>query len=109
MENRERQLHFRVSDEEYELIRQRMDECGIVSLSAYLRKIAIDGMIINLEIPKLKEISKLLGYNGKNINQIAKKLNSGQGVYVDDFAEIKKRQMEITDLVRKIFLKLSEL
>ena len=58
MENRERQLHFRVSDEEYELIWQRMDDCGIVSLSAYLRKIAIDGMIINLEIPELKKISK---------------------------------------------------
>ena len=108
MNNKERQLHFRVSDEEYELIRQKMEQCDITSLSAYMRKIAIDGMIVNLQIPELREISQMLGYNGKNLNQIAKKLNSSKAVYAEDFADIKAKQNEITKLVRKIYFKLAE-
>lgn len=83
-------LHFRVTDEEYDTIMQKMQQCNIQNLSAYLRKMAIDGMIINLDIPELKEISRLLGCNSRNINQIAKQLNSGSnGVYAADIAEIK--------------------
>ena len=108
MNNKERQLHFRVSDEEYELIRQKMEQCGITSLRAYMRKIAIDGMIVNLQIPELREISQMLGYNGKNLNRIARKLNSSKAVYAEDFADIKAKQNEITNLVRKIYFKLAE-
>ena len=87
---------------------KKMEQCDITSLSAYMRKIAIDGMIVNLQIPELREISQMLGYNGKNLNQIARKLNSSKAVYAEDFADIKAKQNEITKLVRKIYFKLAE-
>ena len=70
---------------------------------------AIDGMIINLDMPELKEISRLLRYNGNNINQIAKRLNEGKSVYASDIADIKEKQTQITDMVRDIYLKLSKM
>ena len=78
-------------------------------MSAYILKMAIDGMIINLNMPELKEISRLLRYNGNNINQIAKRLNEGKSVYASDIADIKEKQMQITDMVREIYLKLSKI
>ncbi|MGN0477074.1 MAG: plasmid mobilization protein, partial [Ruminococcus sp.] len=69
-----RRIDLRITEDEYRLIRQKMAQCKIVNLSAYLIKMAIDGNVINLDIPELKEISRLLRYNGNNINQIAKRL-----------------------------------
>lgn len=91
--DRTKVIHFRVTDEEYDMIMQKMQQCNIQNLSGYLRKMAIDGMIINLDIPELKEISRLLGYNSCNINQIAKQLNSGSESVCDaDFADICDKQ-----------------
>ena len=56
---RNRQIIFWVSPVEEAMIKERMSQVGTKSLSAYLRKIAIDGMIINLQIPELKEIISL--------------------------------------------------
>ena len=60
-------------------------------------------------MPELKEISRLLRYNGNNINQIAKRLNEGKSVYASDIADIKEKQTQITDMVREIYLKLSKI
>lgn len=106
---REQQIHMRVSQEEYELLQQKMKQSGCATLSAYLRKMAIDGMIVKLDIPEFNEISWQLRYIGNNLNQIAKRLNNGGGVYAADFDEIKKRQGEITELVRRVYLHLCKL
>lgn len=103
-------LHFRVTEDEYDMITQKMRQCNIQNLSAYLLKMAVDGMVINLNIPELKEISRLLGCNSRNINQIAKKLNSGSKVVsAADVADICNKQAQILDLVKKVYLKLSKL
>ncbi len=108
--NRTMTLHFRVTEDEYNMIIQKMQQSKIINLSAYLRKIAIDGVIINLDIPELKEISRLLGCNSRNINQIAKQLNSGSKDVCDaDFADICDKQGKILELVRDVYFKLSRL
>ncbi|MCC8169120.1 MAG: MobC family plasmid mobilization relaxosome protein [Oscillospiraceae bacterium] len=86
-----------------------MNACHMTNMSAYILKMAIDGMIINLDIPELKEISSLLRYNGNNINQIAKHLNSELSAYAPDIADIKEKQARITEMVREIYLKLAKL
>ncbi len=50
-------------------------------MNAYILKMAVDGMIANLDMPELKKISSLIRYNGNNINQIAKRLNGSQNSY----------------------------
>ena len=102
-------LHFRASEKEYDIIKQKMKQCKSHNLSAYLLKMAIDGMIINLDMPELKEVLSLLRYSGININQMAKKLNEGRNIYASDIAEIKENQTQILNLVRELYLKLSKI
>lgn len=102
-------IYIRLSENERKQIKEKMEVCNIKNMSAYILKMAIDGMIINLDMPELKEISRLLRYNGNNINQITKRLNEGKSVYASDIADIKEKQTQITDMVREIYLKLSKI
>ena len=104
-----RRIDLRISEQEYELILQKMKQSKSTNLSAYMIKMAIDGMVINLNMPELKEVSSLLRYNGNNINQIAKRLNESKTVYASDIEDIKEKQEQISDMVKKIFFKLSKL
>ena len=57
---REVQLKFRVTPEERALIEQKMSQLGTTNMAAYLRKMAIDGFVVNLELPELGELVSLL-------------------------------------------------
>lgn len=107
--DKSRRIDLRATENEYNLILQKMTQCKSSNMSAYILKMAIDGMIINLDMPELKEISSLLRYSGNNINQIAKRLNEGKNIYASDIADIKNKQDKITEMVREIYLKLAKL
>ena len=73
-------LMFWVTPHENELIRRRMAQAGTANLSAYLRKMAIDGLIVHLELPELKEMISLLRRCAGSLNQMAKRMNeTGRG------------------------------
>ena len=61
MANREReiQLKFRVMPEERELIEAKMAQLGTQNMAAYLRKMALDGYVVRLELPELREIGSI--------------------------------------------------
>lgn len=54
------QLHFYVTEKENEIIKERMKESGIINLSYYLRKMAISGNIIHLDLTDIRAVSRLL-------------------------------------------------
>lgn len=56
---RETQLHFMVSEQEQKLIVERMQQAGTKNMGAYLRKMAIDGYVIQLDLSELKGIISL--------------------------------------------------
>lgn len=107
--DRDMRIDLRVTKNEYDLITKKMQMIGCENMSAYIRKMAIDGMIIKLDIPELKEISSLLRYNGNNINQIAKHLNEGRQIFADDIKSIKEKQDKICKMMNDICFKLSNL
>lgn len=109
MRNKTEGLYIRLSENERKLIEEKMKLCNMENMSAYILKMAIDGMVINLSVPELKEISSLLRYNGNNINQIAKRLNSSQNIYASDIKDIQEKQTQITEMVKDIFFKLAKL
>ena len=82
---------------------------GIRNMSGYLRKMAIDGYVVNLEIPELAECAKLLRYTSNNVNQIARTINSGSAVYPDEVNDICTKQDETNRLFGKILEQLSRL
>lgn len=106
MANRKRKMVLRcpVTEEERKLIEQKMALLHTEQIGAYLRKMAIDGLIIYTDTTNIKEMNKELQAIGKNINQIAKRVNSTGSVYDEDIAEIKERLNEIWLIQRRILL-----
>ena len=108
-ENRVRkvQLNFRVTEREKQLIEDRMQEIGTTNREAYLRKIAIDGMLVKLEVPELKEIVSLMRRTSNNINQIARRLNEIGRIYEVDITDIQNQQEQLWDMLNSLITKLS--
>ena len=106
MENRKRniQMKFYVTEEEKRLIDEKMKQLPIKQYGAYFRKMAIDGYIIQVDTRDIKEMNKLLSAIGRNINQIAKRVNAGGPTYQADMEEIRERLDQIWQLQRRILL-----
>lgn len=102
-------LNFFVSDTERQQIKEKMNLYGCENMSAYLRKMAIDGYVINLDIPELGELVTLLRRASNNINQIAKKVNSTDRIYMSEIKEIQNHQTQIWDMINRIILLLTKL
>lgn len=104
MPNRKRniQMKFWVTEEEKSLIDEKMKLLPTQRYGAYLRKMAIDGYIIYTDTANIKEFTAELSAIGKNINQIAKKLNAGSTPYQADMDEIRERMEQIWQLQRHI-------
>ena len=100
------QMKFRVTPDERKLIEQKMALLPTKQIGAYLRKMAIDGLIIYTDLSEFKEFQKELQSIGRNINQIVKRVNSTSNIYETDIAEIKERLDEIWQLQRRILLSL---
>ena len=107
--NRTEQIKFWATPEEKELILKKMELYGTSNMGAYLRKMAIDGYVIKLEIPELKEMIRLLGIANNNINQIARSLNSTGRIYEADIQEIRDRIDGLYDYARKILDSLAKI
>lgn len=106
MANRKRniQMKFWVTEEEKRLIDEKMSQFPTKRYGAYLRKMAIDGYIIQVDTRDIKEMNKLLSAIGRNINQIAKRVNAGGPTYQADMEEIRERLDQIWQLQRRILL-----
>lgn len=106
MANRKRniQMKFWVTAEEKGLIDEKMKLLPTQRYGAYLRKMAIDGYIIQVDTRDIKEMNKLLSAIGRNINQIAKRVNAGGPTYQADIEEIRERLDQIWQLQRRILL-----
>ncbi len=106
MANRKRniQMKFWVTEEEKQLINKKMAQLPTKRYGAYLRKMAIDGYIIQVDTTDIKEMTKALGAIGRNINQIAKRVNAGGPTYQADMEEIWERLEQIWQLQRRILL-----
>ena len=107
--NRTEQIKFWATPEEKDLILQKMELYGTGNMGAYLRKMAIDGYVIKLELPELKEMIRLLGIANNNINQIARSLNSTGRIYEADIQEIRDRIDGLYDYARRILDSLAKI
>ena len=111
MSNRKRdiRLRFRVTPEERALIEEKMTQVGTSNMEAYLRKMSIDGYILKLDLPELKEMISLLRRSSNNLNQIAKRINQTGRLYGEDMEDILRKQERLWQAVNEILSKLSAL
>lgn len=86
-----------------------MREAGTTNMGAYLRKMALDGYILRLDLPELKEILSQLRYMGNNVNQIAKRANEVGVIDEIDIRGVSKRQERMLEQMARLLEKLSGL
>lgn len=80
-----------MSEQEAELVKGRMAELGIINLSAYLRKMAVDGYIIHLDMSDIQEMIRLLRICSNNLNQYARRANETGSIYAADVDDLRTR------------------
>ena len=104
MKNRKRniQLKIWVTAEERKLIEHKMSQLPTKQIGAYLRKMAIDGYIIYTDTKDIRAMNKELQRIGRNINQIAKRVNSTSSIYMTDIEELKEDIQNIWRLQRTL-------
>ncbi len=106
---REVQVNFRVSPQELELIEQKMAQLGTSNREAYLRKMALDGYVVKLELPELKELVSLMRYSSNNLNQLTRRVHETGRIYDADLEDIAQRQDQLWAGVREILTQLAKL
>ena len=109
MKNRKRQIPilFWVSEEEREQIEQKMAQLGTGNMSAYLRKIAIDGYVVNLDLPELRELTTLLRRSSNNLNQLTKRVHETSRIYDADIEGLRMEYDKLVDAADVILSKLA--
>jgi hypothetical protein len=107
--NRQIQLKFRVTPQEREMIEQKMAQFGTKNMAAYLRKISIDGYVIQLELPELKEMVSLLRRSSNNLNQLTKRVQETGRVYDADLKDIVQNQERLWQAATDILAVLAKL
>ena len=106
---REVQLKFRVTPAERALIEQKMSQLGTTNMAAYLRKMAIDGLVINLELPELRELISLLRRSSNNLNQLTRRVHETGRFYDTDLEELRQSYDKLWDVAQKILTSLAKI
>lgn len=107
MQPRNKWVHFVMSQDELDRMQQKMQEVGIQNKSAYLRKMALDGYCVNLELEDVKKMVSLLRYCSNNLNQYAKHANATNSIYADDIQDLQNRLEEIWLSAKEILARLA--
>jgi len=99
----------RFSPEEMRLVQEKMRQLGTSNFSAFMRKMAIDGYVVKLELPELRELVSLLRYSSNNLNQLTRRVHESGRIYDVDLEDIHRGQEQLWDAAQTILDKLSKL
>lgn len=110
MANRKRpiRLKFRVTEAEKKKIQKRMAQSKIDNREAYIRKVAIDGYVVNLEVPGFKDLVADVRGHSKHFNEIAKRVNATDRIYPEDIAEMRMMLQDIKDKQKRVLAELDK-
>jgi len=108
-DKRNKGLYIKFTQEELDDIQDRMNDCNIKNRSGYIRKMALGGLIVNLDLPPIHEISRLLNITSNNVNQIAKVAHSSRNIYLEDIKDVGSKLAEIQAQFGQLLIELTEL
>lgn len=101
------QLHFMVSEHERSLIDKKMRQLGTKNLGAYLRKMAVDGYVIQLDLSDIRELISLLRRTSNNLNQLTKRVHETGNLYGEDLEDLQQSYDKIWDMAGEILSRLA--
>lgn len=102
-------MKVRITPEDKERIRVKMEEAGILNMSAYVRKMALDGICVRLDLEDVRQLIVLLQRCSNNLNQYAKRANETGSVYAADIEDLRSRLDEIWELSRLSLARLASI
>ena len=102
-------LHFMVDEKEKALIEQKMALAGIGNMRAYLLKMAVDGYVVQLDLAPVRDMLTLLRNATSNLNQIARRVNSGGGLYSSDIEDLREKYDSLWEQAEGILRQLARL
>ena len=100
---------IRMTPQELQAIQQKMQQFGTTNFSAFVRKMAIDGYVIKLELPELKEMVSLLRYSSNNLNQLTKRVHETGRFYDTELEDLRQSHERLWDAAQSILAALSKL
>ena len=102
-------LYTKVSPEEKEVIDQKMALLGTMNLRAYLRKMAVDGYVVQLDMSSVVELVKLLRSISNNVNQIARRCNETRNLYAQDVEDLRRGYAQVWAGINALLKKFEKL
>ena len=104
---REIPVFFMVTEHEKEMIEEKMAQLGTKNMSAYLRKMAIDGYVVRLDLSDIAVLVSLLRRSSNNLNQYAKRAHETGSIYETDIEDIRLNFERLWDMASQILTRLS--
>ena len=102
-------LYTKVSPAEKEVIDQKMDLLGTTNLRAYLRKMAVDGYVVQVDMSSVVELVKHLRSISSNVNQIARRCNETHNLYAQDVEDLRRGYAQVWKGVNELLKKFEKL
>ncbi|NLV48428.1 MAG: plasmid mobilization relaxosome protein MobC [Clostridiaceae bacterium] len=102
-------IYFMVTEQEHEQIKSKMLQYGTKNMGAYLRKMAIDGYVVRLDLADVKEMVSLLRYSSNNLNQYTKRAHQTGRVYLTDIYDLKNSFERLWEMADQIMTRLSRI
>jgi hypothetical protein len=102
-------VHVCFTADEKARIVERMEEAGIRNMSEYLLKMALNGYILRLDLPEIRDMVRLLANATNNMNQIAKRANETRNIYATDIADLKAQYNGLWEQANAILKQLAKL
>lgn len=111
MAQRERSVSrlLRLTPQENALLEQKIQQSGICNREAFMRKMLLEGYVLSLELPELKEILRLTRYTSNNVNQIARHAHETGRYYIEDIEQMVRNQEAIQDALKEVLNRLAAL
>lgn len=111
MAQRERSVSrlLRLTPQENALLEQKIQQSGMKNREAFMRKMLLEGYVLSLELPELKEILRLTRYTSNNVNQIARHAHETGRYYIEDIEQMVRNQEAIQDALKEVLNRLAAL
>jgi hypothetical protein len=102
-------VYFYVSQAEHERIGERMAEAGTANMSAFIRKMALNGYVLHVDLSPVKELVSLQRRCSNNLNQVAITVNTYGGIHPEEIAALQKDYAALWGPLSDLLKRLAEI
>ena len=96
------------TEAENEVIQKKMNLFGIKNKSTFFRVMILNGYMLKLDLPEIRELIRLMKNLTNNVNQIAKTLHEYGSIYETEIDDIKQSLDQNWETLREILSRLNQ-